>query len=53
MIELDVARSRDRRLHHLGNVTEVAEVERDASAGALRKRVAMRPIRNLATMSRR
>src|SRR5271166_172903 len=47
MIELDVARSRDRRLHHLGEITEMAEVEGDAFAGALGKRVAMRPVGNL------
>ena len=47
MIELDVAGGRDGRLHHLGEIAEVAEVEGDALAGALRQGVALRPARNL------
>ena len=39
LVELDVAGRGDARLHDLGEIAEMAEVEGDAHAGALRQRV--------------
>ena len=47
MVELDVARSRHRRLHHFGEIAEMTEIEGDAFAGARGKLVATRPVGNL------